>query len=386
MGKAADSADVTARERGQLKPYAAHASATRGRVFDESADPWRTVYQRDRDRIIHTTAFRRLENKTQVFVSRAGDHYRTRLTHSLEVAQVARSIARIMGLNEDLTEGVALAHDLGHAPFGHSGGDVLNELMKGNGGFDHNYQSLRILEHLEVRYPDFVGLNLTYEVRESIVKHNRPYTSAVFDSYHREEGPLLEAQLVDVCDGIAYNSHDLDDGLASGVLDEDEVSQLEIWGVVSKRVRERWPSISDRLHRKKCVSGIIDHLIRDLVMSSSKEIERRGIQTIDDVRKQDTDTLGFSKSVRKQERELRRFLYERFYTHYKVQRMRNRARIFINGLFGEFMANVKLLPPRFQDRAENEGRERAVADYIAGMTDPYAEREYQRMFNPFEGM
>lgn len=381
-----DLGDVTAVERGCLKPYAAHAAATRGRNFDEPEDPWRTVFQRDRDRIIHTTAFRRLENKTQVFVSRTGDHYRTRLTHSLEVAQVSRSIARILSLNEDLTEAVALAHDLGHAPFGHSGGDVLDKLMKDEGGFDHNYQSLRILEHLEVRYPDFVGLNLTYEVRESIVKHNRPFTNAVFDPYHREEGALLEAQLVDLCDGIAYNSHDVDDGLSSGILVESELAELEIWQVVSVRVRDRWPAISDRLHRKKVVSGIIDHLIRDLVISSLSEIKARGIQTVDDVRAQQTDTLGFSKPVRRQERELRRFLFSHFYTHYKVHRMRNRARIFITGLFGEFTNNPKLLPPRFQDRAEAGGVSRAVADYIAGMTDPYAEREYQRLFNPFEGV
>ena len=381
-----DFSDVTAVERGCLKPYAAHASASRGRIFDEAADPWRTVFQRDRDRVIHTTAFRRLENKTQVFVSRAGDHYRTRLTHTLEVAQVARSIARILGLNEDLTEAVALAHDLGHAPFGHSGGDVLDKLMKDDGGFDHNFQSLRILEHLEVRYPDFVGLNLTYEVRESIAKHNRPFTNPIFDPYHREEGPLLEAQLVDLCDGIAYNSHDVDDGLSSGILIENELAELEIWKVVSVRVRDRWPNISDRLHRKKCVSGIIDHLIRDLVVSSLTEIESRGIRTVDDVRAQQTNTIGFSNDVRRQERELRRFLFSKFYTHYKVHRMRNRARIFITGLFGEFTRNPKLLPPRFQDRAEAEGISRAVADYIAGMTDPYAEREYQRLFNPFEGV
>lgn len=378
-------ADHEDREERSLKPYAMKSRASRGRRFSEPEDEWRAVYQRDRDRIIHCGAFRRLEDKTQVFVSNTGDNYRTRLTHSLEVSQVARSVARMLGVNEDLTEAVALAHDLGHAPFGHSGCDVLAELMKDHGGFEQNRQSLRVVDHLEVRYPGFRGLNLSYEVRESILKHTRPFEGTAFLPFHPEEGPLLEAQIVDECDGIAYNSHDLDDGLESGILSEDMLDGLSLWRTVRARVEDRWPGLKGKMLRLKCVSEVINYLLHDLVQATRREIENRGIRSIEDVRAQKDAVVRFSPEVLAAEQELRRFLFGNFYTHYTVHRMRNRARIFIEGLFREFTRNPRLLAPRFRESAVEEGLERVVADYIAGMTDAYAQREYQRLFNPFEG-
>ena len=297
--------EFEAREQAALRPWGMPSVSSRGRRFDEAPDPWRSVFQRDRDRIIHCAAFRRLDNKTQVFVSRTGDHYRTRLTHSLEVAQISRSAARTLGLNEDLAEAVALAHDLGHAPFGHSGGDVLSRLMKEHGGFEHNLQSLRIVEHLEHRYPSFRGLNLSYEVRESIVKHNWPAVGPALADYHADEWPLLEAQLVDICDGVAYNSHDLDDGLSSGILDPEAVEELEIVRAVSETVERKWAGISGRLRRLKCVSEVINHLLVDLLRESAAKLERMGVRNLVDVRGQNETVLGFSDEVSRQEQELR---------------------------------------------------------------------------------
>lgn len=374
--------DHEARELRDLKPYAMQSAATRGRKFDEPHDEWRGVFARDRDRIIHCGAFRRLENKTQVFVSRTGDNYRTRLTHSLEVSQVARSVARMLGVNEDLTEAVALAHDLGHAPFGHSGCDVLSELMRLFGGFEQNRQSLRVVDQLEVRYPGFRGLNLTYEVRESIIKHSRPFEGPDFSEFHPEEGPLLEAQIVDECDGIAYNSHDLDDGLESGILTEEMVEKLEIWNVVAARVERRWPGVSGKMRRLKVVAELINYLLHDLIKTTASNITTFGIRSVADVRAETRPIAGFSVDVSRQEKELRRFLFDNFYTHYTIHRMRHRARIFIEGLFREFTRNPRLLPPRFQETIAVDGLERTVTDYVAGMTDAYAQREYQRLFNP----
>ena len=375
-----------AAEEKRLAPYAMRSSKSLGRRHAEPEDPWRNVFQRDRDRIIHCGAFRRMDQKTQVFVSRFGDNYRTRLTHSLEVSQVARAVSRALGLNEDLTEAVALAHDLGHAPFGHSGCDVLDELMRDLGGFDQNQQSLRVVDALEVRYPGFRGLNLSFEVRESIAKHNRPFEGPFFLEFRPEWGPLLEAQVVDSCDGIAYNSHDLDDGLASGILTREMVESVELWRIVDARVSARWPGIDGKMRVLKGVSEVINFLVHDLIATTGRRLAELGIETVDDVRGLSASVVGFSPEVERQEGELRKFLYENFYMHYTVHRMRHRARIFIEGLFREFTRNPKLLPPRFQRAVQSDGLERTVADYIAGMTDSYAQREYQRLFNPFEGM
>ncbi|MEZ6197388.1 MAG: deoxyguanosinetriphosphate triphosphohydrolase [Planctomycetota bacterium] len=371
--------DVEARERATLASFAMAAADSRGRRHPEPPDRWRTDFQRDRDRIIHTNAFRRLESKTQVFVSRTGDHYRTRLTHTIEVAQISRSIARILGLNEDLTEAVALAHDLGHAPFGHSGGDVLERVMRDHGGFEHNQQALRLLDSLEERYPGFPGLNLTYEVRESILKHHRPFRGEAYADYHPEEGPLLEAQIVDVCDGIAYNSHDLDDGLKAGLLRREDVERLSIWSRIEERLDRRFPGVTGRMREKKGVAELINMMVADLVTETRRRITEGNITRPEDCRATVEPLVGFSEDLRRAEHELRGFLYERFYTHPEVQRMRRRARIIIEGLFGAFVAMPSRMPETFVKRIERAGLERTVADYIAGMTDSYAQAEYERL-------
>ena len=374
--------DLEDAERSALAPYGMKSGDSRGRRHPERDDDLRTQFQRDRDRIIHSTAFRRLIGKTQVFVSETGDHYRTRLTHSLEVSQIARSIARSLGLNQDLTEAVALAHDLGHAPFGHSGGDVLDELMKEHGGFEHNRQSLRILDYLEIQYPDFHGLNLTYEVRESILKHRRPFEGPDYADYRPDEGPLLEAQLVDVADGIAYNSHDLDDGIRSGILDPAALESVPLLALIREDVLARHPRLDGRALVQKVVAGVIDFLVRDLLQSTARRLEERGIRTVEDARKARPDVVALSTEVSKGEAGLRRFLYENFYTHEKVASMRHRSKVFLAALFQAFVNDSRLLPQRFRDLAKSDGIQRAAADYIAGMTDGYAQRIYRRLFDP----
>lgn len=381
--------ELEAEEARTLAAYAMPSGASAGRAYAEAPDVFRTDFQRDRDRVIHATAFRRLIGKTQVFLSDTGDHYRTRLTHSIEVSQIARSVARSLRLNQDLVEAVALAHDLGHAPFGHAGGDALDELMRGHGGFEHNYQSLRIVERLETKYPNFAGLNLTYEVRESILKHKRPFDHPIYAAYRPEEGPLLEADVVDVADGVAYNSHDLDDGLRSGILKTEDLAEVELWRRVEDRVRSRFPDVSGRELIRKIVPGVIDYLVKDLVKSTALRLGASGVRTRDDVRRARRPLVGFSDDVAHAEAGLKTFLYERFYTHYKVARMRHRSKVFLTALFEAYVGNPLLLPPDFRRRSEEYGRHRAVADYLAGMTDEYAQREYRRLFDPgpraFEG-
>jgi dGTPase len=374
--------ELEAEEERTLAPYAIPSGASEGRVHPETRDVFRTEFQRDRDRVIHSTAFRRLIGKTQVFVSDAGDHYRTRLTHSIEVSQIARSVARSLRLNQDLVEAVALAHDLGHAPFGHSGGEALDELMRDAGGFEHNYQSLRIVERLESKYPGFDGLNLAYEVRESILKHKRPFRHPIYAPYRPEHGPLLEADVVDVADGIAYNSHDLDDGLRAGLLEAEELEATGLWRAVKDRVLSRFPKLEGRELVKKIVPGVIDFLVKDLVKSTAARLAAEGVATRDDVRKATRPLVGFSDEVARLEAELKAFLYERFYTHHKVARMRHRSKVFLRALFGAYVENPKLMPPRYRALAETDGLHRAVADYVSGMTDGYAQTEYRRLFDP----
>ena len=374
--------DLEEAERSALAPYGMKSADSRGRRHAEAQDDYRTEFQRDRDRVIHSTAFRRLIGKTQVFVSDTGDHYRTRLTHSIEVSQIARSVARSLGLNQDLTEAVALAHDLGHTPFGHSGGDALDELMKGHGGFEHNMQSLRILDHLEVQYPGFRGLNLTYEVRESILKHKRPFEGPDYADYRPDEGPLLEAQLVDVADGIAYNSHDLDDGIRAGILDPGALDGVDLLAEVKREVRARHHGLDGRALVQKVVAGLINFLVRDLLTSTARRLDERGIRSVEDVRRTPDVLVAFSPAVAKAEAGLRKWLYDEFYTHARVFGMRHRAKVFIAALFEAFLAEPELLPNRFRELAKSEGVERAAADYIAGMTDGYAQRIYRRLFDP----
>ncbi len=371
-----------AREQQTLSPLAVLSAASRGRSVPEERDPLRTEFQRDRDRILHSTAFRRLIGKTQVFISDAGDHYRVRLTHSLEVSQIARSIARALKLNEDLCEALALAHDLGHAPFGHVGGDVLDELMRAHGGFEHNRQALRIMERLEVRSPGHAGVNLTYEVRESILKHKRPFTGPEYASYHPEEGPCLEAQVVDFADGIAYNSHDVDDALRSGLLDDVAMSEVELWCIAREHALARNPGASGRILQHKTVASLITLQVTDLVNASLAALNGSGVKCLRDVRARSDALVGFSATRLAQEKQLRAFLHRRFYTHYKVCRMRSRARVIVSGLFQTLQENPRLLPPRYQQIGQEEGLPRAIADYIAGMTDRYAQKEYALLLQP----
>lgn len=377
-----DRVRLEADERRSLAPWGMPSADSEGRRIHEERDPFRTEFQRDRDRVIHTTAFRRLIGKTQVFVSSTGDHFRTRLTHSLEVSQVARSVARSLGANPELTEAVALAHDLGHAPFGHPGGDVLDELMAAHGGFEHNHQSLRILDVLEQRYPDFDGLNLTYEVRECIVKHKRPFEGPAYAPYRPEEAPLLEAQIVDMADGIAYNSHDLDDGIHAGILDPEGLKDTKLWSDVRASVLDRWPSLAGRDLVRRIVAGVIDHLVKDLVRTTAANLEAQGIRNLSDVRRASVPLVTLSPAVARAEAELKAYLFEHFYTHHRVARMRHRARVFVSALFEAYVKTPILLPTRFRDLAATDGIHRAVADYISGMTDAYASEQYAKLFRP----
>jgi len=375
--------DMQHQEDALLSPLAARSSASRGRKFPEPSHEYRTEFQRDRERIIHSRAFRRLEYKTQVFVNHEGDHYRTRLTHSIEVAQIARSIARALRLNEDLAESIALAHDLGHTPFGHTGEQVLNERMKGMGGFEHNRQSLRVIEVLEKRYSGFPGLNLTWETREGIIKHSTYYDHPEVSVYAPDEQPSLEAQIIDFADEIAYNNHDLDDGIASRILDMDEVSSLAIWKMACSRA-----GIGDevRRDRKLMVSTVIrtmiNLLVTDFIDTLIKNVERLSIESYAMLRSCSEKPVGFSPEVEAANIELKAFLKKNLYRHYRVVRMGIKAERVIADLFNLYMDHPNALPKEYYERAETDGIERTIADYIAGMTDRYALEEHQKLTDP----
>ncbi len=369
------------REERDLLPSAMKSRLSRGRRHPEAEHPYRTAFQRDRDRLIHCSAFRRLEYKTQVFVNHEGDYYRTRLTHTMEVVQIARSISRALGLNEDLTECLALCHDLGHGPFGHSGESALNELMAGHGGFEHNTHGHRIVEHLEKRYPAFPGLNLTYEVRESMLKHGaRP----VPDEFHPEEAPLLEARVADLADRIAYNNHDLDDGLTSGILTEDAMRGITIVDRAFRAVEERYPGLSGPVRNHSAIVWLINWAVTDLIDHTARELDRRGLASVEEVRACPDPVVGFSPEVDELQEELHQGLFELFYNHYRVARMQEKAKRFLQELFHEFLANPRILPPRVQRAAREAGLHQAVCDYVAAMTDREAQGEYIRIFHPFE--
>jgi len=379
--------ELEAREDQWLAPYAMKSRHTKGRQHAESEDPYRTVYRRDRDRIIHTTAFRRLEYKTQVFVNHEGDYYRTRLTHTLEVAQIAVSIARVLRLNEDLVEAVALAHDLGHPPFGHAGEEALRELMKGHGGFDHNIQGLRIVDVIEQRYPKFPGLNLTWEVRESINKHRTPYDHPDMEAaLDPRVSPLLESQIADVGDEIAYGNHDLDDGLTSGILKEDDLEQLALWREAREAVEAEGAQITDPEIRKyQIIRTLINRQVTDLVEATSQRLTDEGIGSVEDVRRCDRRLLGFSEAKRAMRLPLQTFLRRQFYQHYRVVRMADKAKRFLRELFELYVEKPEQLPNTTRARIERgEDRHRVVCDYIAGMTDRYCLEEYKKLFDPFE--
>jgi dGTPase len=366
----------------RLAPYAASSSSSRGRRHPEDPPRGRSEYQRDRDRIIHSTAFRRLEYKTQVFVNHEGDLFRTRLTHSLEVAQLGRSVARNLGLEEDLTEAIALAHDLGHTPFGHAGQDALNACMKPYGGFEHNLQSLRTVDLLEQRYAAFDGLNLTFEAREGILKHcsvrDARELGEVGERFLKKRRPSLEAQIANVADEIAYNNHDVDDGLRSGLLALDELCEVSLFRRHRAAALEAYPVLSGRRLVHETVRRMIDTLVTDLIDASSANIRREKPENIDDIRSAPA-LIGFSDALRQEQLELKRFLNERLYRHYRVARMSSKARRIVTDLFEAFLAEPSLLPPEFQSRAADD-KPRAIADYVAGMTDRYAMLEHRRLF------
>lgn len=371
----------------ELAPYAAKSESSRGREHNEPYKDDRLTYERDRDRIIHSAAFRRLEYKTQVFVNHEGDYYRTRLTHSLEVAQIARGIARALNLNEDLVEALALAHDLGHTPFGHTGELVLNRLMTDHGGFEHNRQSLRIVEALEQRYPGFDGLNLSWETREGIIKHSTDYDKAGREAvgrYEPERRPTLEAQIIDLADEIAYNNHDIDDGLKAGYIDLEELAKIELWQQTFLKVGETYPGLDQKRHVLQTISHLIGRLIQDLVTETSMKLEQNRIKSVSDVRSHATNLVSFSPQMLEMNRELKSFLYRRLYRHYKVERMRVKAERFLTILFENYLENPTLLPERHQQKFEQFGTERVICDYIASMTDRYAQDEYKRLYEPFE--
>lgn len=369
-----------------LAPYAADPSLTHGRRHAEAQPIGRNDFQRDRDRIIHSGAFRRLEYKTQVFVNHEGDLFRTRLTHSIEVAQIGRAIARNLALHEDLVEAIALAHDLGHTPFGHAGQDALNECMQGFGGFEHNLQSLRVVDVLEQRYAEFDGLNLTFETREGILKHcaikNAKALGDVGERFLKKQQPSLEAQVANLADEIAYNNHDVDDGLRSGLISLEQLTSVKLFAENLAQVRARYPQLNDRRLIHETVRRMINSLVTDLNQQSQANIAQHRPHSIEDVRHL-PPLIGFSPEMQARQAELKRFLRKNLYQHYRVNRMSVKARRIIRELFEVFVSDVSLLPEEYQERSASDPA-RAVADYIAGMTDRYAIREYQRLFTVSE--
>lgn len=373
--------DLEENERKSLAPYAVKSGETRGRQHEEEEHPYRTCFQRDRDRVIHSSAFRRLEYKTQVFVYHEGDYYRTRLTHSLEVAQISRSICKSLQLNEDLAEAVALAHDLGHPPFGHDGQSVLNQLMREHGGFEHNKQGLRIVKLLEKRYPEFDGLNLTWEVQEGISKHSRDGDNLI----SKIEGyrfPSLEAQVVDCADGIAYNAHDLDDGITSEILSLEQVRRVALWKENEKFLDEKYSNLDFKLKKYQVVRHIINDLITDFRKTVVENVNRFGVQSVDDVRTAASKMAGFSEKVEQKNMELKHFLFQNMYTHSKVKRMRIKAHRYLSEIFQAYLKTPGLLPETIRKNEKDGSLERRVCDYVSGMTDRYAINEYKTLFEP----
>jgi dGTPase len=377
-----------------LAPYAAHAEHSRGRRYPEPGPEYRSEYQRDRDRIVHSTAFRRLVYKTQVFVNHEGDLYRTRLTHSLEVAQIARTAARALKLNEELSEAICLAHDLGHTPFGHAGQDALNDCMADFGGFEHNLQSLRVVDDLEEHYAEFDGLNLTFECREGILKHcsynNAILLGDVGERFINRQQPGLEAQLANFADEIAYNNHDVEDGIRAGLISVEQLLTVPLFRGYHDEVQAKYPVLAGRRFVYEILRRVINHLVTDLIDSSAARLGQSGVRSIAEVRSHSKALIGFSDATRELNYALKSFLREQLYTHYKVRRMTAKARRVVRELFDAFFNDPALMPDEHEARTRLElvpgpaGRARAVADYIAGMTDRYAILEHSRLFDPSE--
>lgn len=377
-----DRATLEDMEDKALAPYAMHSKNSKGRVYLDSEPEYRTTFQRDRDRILHTTAFRRLEYKTQVFINYEGDYFRTRLTHTLEVAQIGRTLARALGGNEDLVEAICLAHDLGHAPFGHSGETALARLMKDFSGFDHNKQSLRIVAELEQRYPEFPGLNLCWEVREGIVKHESEYDISDARDLNPELRGNLETQIANVADELAYTTHDLDDGLRSGMINPQLLEGIALWEILKETHSWRGPNLDD-IERHRMIRHLVGLMVTDMVHTTDQRLRESGAKSALDLQKLNYNVIGYSEDMHRNNRELKDFIYQKLYRHYRVVRMQVKAENIIKNLFEAYINESAMLPTQFQKIIAVRGLQRTVCDYIAGMTDRFAIEEHQRLFDPF---
>lgn len=364
-----------------LAPYGSRSMNSKGRSHPDSEPQFRTLFQRDRDRIIHTSAFRRLEFKTQVFIFHEGDYYRTRLTHTLEVSQIGRTIARVLGANEDLTEAICLAHDLGHPPFGHSGETILARLMRDHGGFEHNKQSFRIVTQLENRFPDFQGLNLTWEVLEGIVKHETEYDSSSAQDFDPNLRGHIEAQIANAADELAYTTHDLDDGLRAGLVDVQMLESIDLWAIISEDIGWKLKGLDD-LTRHIVIRNLIGLEIEDLVRATEQKIRENNIKSVDDLQRLPYNMVCFSEDLYRRNRQLKDFLFKYLYNHFRVKRMAMKAERIINDLFSAYQKDSAILPGHIQQWIDDRGLERTICDYIAGMTDRYAIQEHRKLFDP----
>lgn len=366
-----------------LAPYGVRSKNSKGRAYLDDEPDYRTAFQRDRDRVIHTTAFRRLEHKTQVFITYEGDYFRTRLTHTLEVTQIARTIARALGANEDLVEAICLAHDLGHSPFGHSGEVALARLMKDIGGFDHNRQSLRIVTELEQRYPQFPGLNLTWEVREGMVKHESEYDISDARDYDPSLRGNLETQIANAADELAYTTHDLDDGLRSGMVTPRMLEGIALWEILKDTFKWEGPELAE-LERHRMIRELVGLMVTDLTHATDDRLKATSVRSPLDVQKLKTNLVGYGEDMQRRNREIKDFLYKNLYTHYRVLRMAVKAERVITDLFDAFRSEPAILPDGMQAVVGQRGLERTICDYIAGMTDRFAIEEHRKLFDPLE--
>jgi dGTPase len=380
-----DREGIESQEYVRLAPYAVHSRETHGRKYVEEEDPYRSVFQRDRDRVIHSAAFRRLEYKTQVFVNHEGDHYRTRLTHTIEVSQIARSVSRALRLNEDLTEAIVLAHDLGHTPFGHAGERAMDRLMEGEGGFEHNLQSLRVVDVLEKRYPHFNGLNLSYEVREGICKHSSEYDDPpAHPDFSLPGFPSLEAQVADISDEIAYCNHDVEDGIRSRMLTPDALASVELWRDALAAARNKYHAIDEDTLLSRAISFMISFLTKNLIRTTFASLKTHGIRSAQEGRTCREKCVSFDDEFGSKKRELKDFLLKEMYENYRVIRMEQKAKRIIGDLFRSYCEKPEQFPPHIYHRVKNEGAKRVACDYIAGMTDRFAMEEYRKLFDPLE--
>ena len=365
-----------------LAPYGMHSKNTKGRYYPEDEPEYRTIYQRDRDRILHTTAFRRLEYKTQVFINYEGDYYRTRLTHTLEVTQIGRTIARALGGNEDLVETICMAHDMGHPPFGHSGETILARLMRDYGGFDHNKQSLRIVTYLERRYPEFSGLNLSWEVLEGIVKHETEYDQSDAKDFNPDLRGNLEAQITNIADELAYSAHDLDDGLRSGMINAAMLEGTLLWEIVTESIGWRHAPVMEDLTRHRIIRRLIGIEVDDLIQATDQRLRQSGVRSVEELQLLPYNVVGFSEEMHRRNRELKDFLFTNLYRHFRVMRMAVKAERILTDLFQAYHLEPTTLPKHVQGQIEERSLERTICDYIAGMTDRYAVEEYQKLYDP----